>query len=54
MVVLVTCKNEEESITNQRVDNSVVSGRIWPKIRTHLNMYVCPCYRQERTKFNQN
>ena len=42
MVVLVTGKNEEESITNQRADNSVVSGRIWPKIQKQLCMSLLP------------
>ena len=60
--MLLTCKNEEDSIKNEgakvfttlyidffkrsRAANSVVSGGILP-IFSHSSFYACPCYLQE-------
>ena len=62
MVVLVTCKNEEDLIKNKDarvltslyVDFSDAQGQLPPQsvvefrqIRTHSSFYGCPCYQQE-------
>ena len=67
MVVLVTCKNEEDRIKNEGtrvatrsyVDFSGAQGQITPKwwdlaeIRTHSSFYECACYLQELRRSNQ-
>ena len=62
MYVLVTYKNEDQMKNEparvgqniiqlyfrcSRAANSVVGGRVWPKIKTHSNINGCPCYLQE-------
>ena len=63
MIVLVTCKNEEDPIKNKgarvvicqffrcsKADNSVISGGALyqAEIQTHLSIFACPQYLQNK------